>query len=568
MNRLSHLYISIPLVLALLLAALPADASDRTATEKLMKELEGVIEARDRYALDKEERIAGIRSQMDTAKSDRTRFEILDRLYGEYHSFLADSAYDVSARQAELALTIGDNVLMTRALLNRANIFDLTGQYHETLELIDTVRTHMMPDYLKPYYYHIRRTVYGHMADYTAVGPDRDRYLRLTNTYRDSILSVNAPNTLPYAITLADSLNVSGQPQRARETLESFMTTNNLSEHDRAICAWTLAEAYNLLDMQEQRKEWLLISSISDLKSAVREYVSLRELAMQLYAEGDLENAYRYLSIAVDDAARCNARQRIVELSALYPLINRIYIEKVRNQKRALMRTVAIITILLVTVALLALYMRRQMGRIARARLEIQQAYEQLNEVTRQLKASNERLSEANHDIAENSELKEVYIGRYMDQCLGYIGKLDAFRRQIGKQLAARQEAEVMKAVKSSAMIDEEFKAFYEQFDQTFLSLFPDFVEDMNRLLLPEEAIVPRKPGTLTSELRVYALIRLGITDSNRIAKFLRYSVTTIYNYRTKVRNKARGDRNTLEEEVLRIGRTARRQTFCETVTA
>lgn len=123
--------------------------------------------------------------------------------------------------------------------------------------------------------------------------------------------------------------------------------------------------------------------------------------------------------------------------------------------------------------------------------------------------------------------------------------------------MSARNTAELQKLVKSTKMIDDEFKSFYAQFDRTFLNLFPTFVEDFNSLLLPSEAIVPKKPGTLTTELRIYALVRLGITDSDKIAKFLRYSLTTIYNYRTKVRNKAKGDRNSLESEVAGIGRNA-----------
>ena len=200
--------------------------------------------------------------------------------------------------------------------------------------------------------------------------------------------------------------------------------------------------------------------------------------------------------------------------------------------------------------------MRKQMLKTAKARQEIEVAYRQLNEVTEELRKSNESLCEANNSIAEISELKEVYIGRYMDQCLIYIDKLDSYRKSIGKLLSSNKVDDLKKLVKSTSMIDDDLKAFYEQFDKTFLSLFPTFVEDFNHLLLPEEAIVPKRVGSLNTELRIFALIRLGITDSDSIAKFLRYSLTTIYNYRTKVRNKAAGDRGRLEAEVMKIGRS------------
>ena len=168
---------------------------------------------------------------------------------------------------------------------------------------------------------------------------------------------------------------------------------------------------------------------------------------------------------------------------------------------------------------------------------------------------SNASLKEANRSIAENSYLKEEYIGRYMDQCSTYIEKLDAYRRHLGKLAAAGKVQELYKDLKSSKQVEQELKEFYANFDDTFLQLFPTFVEDFNSLLLPDERITPKSGERMSTELRIFALIRLGITDSVKIAQFLRYSVTTIYNYRTRVRNKAAGNRDELETLVARIGR-------------
>lgn len=262
--------------------------------------------------------------------------------------------------------------------------------------------------------------------------------------------------------------------------------------------------------------------------------------------------------LAIDSTTKCNARLRIIELNDSYPKINNIYIETIRKQKRSLEWTIAIITVLSLMLLALIFYLRKQMLRIARSRQETQLAYDSLNKITQQLKITNEYLSEANISIAEISEMKEVYLGRYMNQCLHYIEKLDTYRKSIGRLIGDNKTDELKKMIKSSSIIDQELKMFYDQFDKTFLSLFPSFVDDFNKLLLPEEAIIQKKSGTLTPELRIFALIRLGISDSNRIATFLRYSLTTIYNYRTKIRNKACGDRNQLEAEVMKIGRVNR----------
>ena len=142
-----------------------------------------------------------------------------------------------------------------------------------------------------------------------------------------------------------------------------------------------------------------------------------------------------------------------------------------------------------------------------------------------------------------------------MDQCSTYIEKLDAYRRHLGKLAAAGKVQELYKDLKSSKQVEQELKEFYANFDDTFLQLFPTFVEDFNSLLLPDERITPKSGERMSTELRIFALIRLGITDSVKIAQFLRYSVTTIYNYRTRVRNKAAGNRDELETLVARIGR-------------
>ncbi len=529
--------------------------SGRTTIDSLMDQLDYVIANRQVYLDEKKNRLDSLRRSLDDAADDRQRFDILIRLYGEFHSFNADSAYNISLRQEETARRTGDPALIVNALMNRANILSATGMYHETLGIIDTIKIETLPDYLHPFYYHIKRTVYGLLADYAAFGREKDRYARLTDMYRDSIMSVNAPGTLAHVITKADGLNVSGNPADAINELKRFMADNELSEHDRAICAWTLSESYGKLGDKKRQKEQLLISSIADIKSSVREYISLRQLALLLYEEGDLDRAYRFMTIAVDDASKCNARQRIIELSNSYPMINGIYVETVRGQKRTLEWAIVIITVLSLVLLAVLFYMRKQMFRVARARRQVEEAYRQLNRLTEQLKASNAKLSEANNAIAEISELKEVYIGRYMDQCLVYIDKLDGYRKTVGKLVNSGKSDDLKKLVKSTAFVDDELRLFYEQFDRTFLSIYPSFVSDLNSLLLPEEAIVPKKEGSLTTELRIFAFIRLGISDSDRIAKFLRYSLTTIYNYRTKVRNKAKGDRNRLEAEIMKIGK-------------
>lgn len=544
------------IILIYLFTTITLDANS-LRIDTLMSQLDEVIQNRPTYLQEKEKRLNEKYQEVALAKDQFSKFDALTHLLEEYNSYNTDSAYNITLRQSEIAHQLNDIVLIENARLNRANVLAATGMYHEALNLMDSVNFNNLEPYLYPFYYHIKRTIYGYLEDFAPFKPEKQHYRNITNQYRDSILSVHSSEELSYAITYADKLNHNGKPKEALAAMTEFINKNELSEHERAICAWTLADSYSRLGNKEKQKEQLLIASIADLKSSVREYVSLRQLAMMLYEEGDLEKAYELMNIAVDDASKSNARQRIIEINDYYPKINEIYIGKIKEQKRNLERTIVTIAILAFFLIVMIVLILIQMKKISKARKDIQEAYLQLNRATDELKATNLKLTNANNEIAEISELKEVYIGRYMDQCLNYIEKLDNYRKQIGKLINSGKTDEIKKLVKTDSYVAEELKLFYKQFDTTFLNLFPNFVEDLNDLLLPEEGFVTKKDNSLNTELRIYALIRLGITDSNQIAKFLQYSLTTIYNYRVKVRNKAKGDRNKLEEEVMKIGRKA-----------
>lgn len=316
-----------------------------------------------------------------------------------------------------------------------------------------------------------------------------------------------------------------------------------------------MAWAYQRLGNIDKQKENLLISSIADLQASVREYVSLRQLAVLLFKEGDIENAHEFLQIAMDDAQKCNARLRILEINDIFPIVSAAFVQKIQEQK--MQQRVSIVIISLLVLFLLAAIWRiwKQMKKTSEAHRETKEANNQLKRLNAELVDFNKRLTEANHAIAENSKIKEEYIAQFMDQCSLYIEKFDAYRKSLNKLLSAGKIDDLKKVLKSTDLMDDELKAFYRNFDATFLKLFPTFVTDFNKLLISEGQIVLKKEGQLNTELRVFALIRLGITDSVKIAQFLRYSVTTIYNYRTKTRNKALGNRNELEKRVMEIGR-------------
>lgn len=531
-------------------------AADSSRADSLLLKLDQAIKERPIYMEQKELKLVELKRLLHRQIPDEERFAILGTLLDEYRSFNTDSALHMAEEREQIAIRLGNREYIDNARMNKADVLGMTGMYKEVMDLMRNIHIDRLPVDIHPYYYHIYRTVYGLMADYAVTAYEKKLYTELTDKYRDSLLLVNKDNLLIHTLIQSDQYNVRNEYDKAIRLLTDYLALQKDYEHDVAICAYTLSESYRLKGDKEKEKEYLIVSAMADMKTAVREYISLRKLAVLLYQEGDIERAYSYVKICMEDAAACNARLRKLEILEIFPIINDAYQQKTEKQQEQMKWALVSISLLSLFLLLAIFYVYKQMKKVAAARREVIDANKRLKELNDELHLSNAQLKEANHSIAENSYLKEEYIGRYMDQCSVYLEKMDNYRRSLGKIAATGNVEELYKNIKSSKFIEGELKEFYTNFDNTFLQLFPTFVEDFNALLADDEQISLKAGERMNTDLRIFALIRLGITDSVKIAQFLRYSVTTIYNYRTKVRNKAAGDRDLLEQEVMTIGKS------------
>lgn len=507
--------------------------------DDLQKKLDYTIQNRKLHHAEKEERIGILKNQLRQALSDEERFELCSRLYEMYIAYQTDSALKYILEKEQLLPKLKDEKFRYDTRLNLIGVMTVTGMYKEALDILTLIPYQELTDHLRQGYFHHSRTLYGHMADYALTKEEKNEYLQMVDNYRDSLLSMIPPNDINFIIVEADKLNAHGQYDAAIKLLKTATDTCRDNQKTRFL-AYTLSEAYAQKGDRENRKHYLEISSIADLQSSVKEYISLRKLAFLLYEDGDIDRAYEYMKCSLEDALSCNARSRTIEVAEIFPVIDKAYHLKSKRKQRT-------IAILLISISLLALcliaaviYVYRQMKKLAAA----QQA----------LADANKQLQMINNTLQETNLIKEEYIAQYINRCSVYIDKLDKYRRQLSKLASTSKLEELFRTIKSNDFIEAERKEFYNEFDHTFLSLFPDFVASFNRLL-NEKDNIRLKPGELlNTELRIFALIRLGITDSTRIAEFLQYSVTTIYNYRSKMRNKAVGDKNEFEAEVMKIG--------------
>lgn len=547
------LYIWICLMVSLSLSGKAGNA------EQGLKELDKVVKSPEKYIQRKEEQLAKWKLQRQQVQTDEQRMKIDALLADQYKTYIADSALYFAQEQLRLAEQVGEDIDKSRMLL--AEIRIITGMYRESMDLLAEVDRGSLSEGSLGDYYHLYQNLYGAMRDY-AIGEELQReYERKMALYQDSLLMLSPKGSDDYVLVKADQWMRQGEYQRALELLLPYYATLDTDSREMGYTAYAVANVYRHMGEKEKEKDYLIVSALSDLKCGVKEYISLRELATLLYEEGDIRRAYTYMRRAMEDAAFCNARLRTIEVSQVLPIINEAYRLQREKQQRQMSVYLLCISILALFLILLAFYLRRQMKRLALAKREVGKANEQLKLLNEELQVLNTRLADSNtrlqltnQNLAEVNYIKEAYIGRFLDLCSTYIGKLDTYRRSLNKKAMNGQTEELFRELKSTQFVEEELEEFYANFDTAFLRLFPDFVQEFNALLAEGEEVMLKQGELLNTELRIFALIRLGITDSNKIAQFLRYSLKTIYNYRTKMRNKARGVRDDFEQKVMHIG--------------
>lgn len=521
--------------------------------DSLLKVLDKTVDNYQYYSNQKEEQLNKLKDLLKYTTTDNQRYQICGKLYDEYKIYKSDSALSYARKKLEIAEQMNSAQSLMDARLNLAAIMGITGMYKESMDMLSTVNVSHFPD-LKAYYFHIYRTVYGFMADYAVSTQVKKQYEKITDDYRDSLLVFNPPSSGTHIMVKSDQLIVNKKYDEALKLLLDYFPTINNNIHDKAIIAYSIALAYEGKKERELEKHWLAVSAINDIESATKEYISLRNLAFLLYEDGDVDRAYSYMKRSLDDALFCNARLRTYEISKMMPIIDKAYQHQTESRQRLMMTTIVVVSVLSLLLMIAVFFVYRQMKKLSVARQNLSMANDRLNDLNNELSRINSEIKDTNRTLSESNLIKEEYIGRYMDQCSEYIDKLDNYRRSLNKTASSGKVDDLFQAIKSKQFIEDELKEFYTNFDITFLQLFPGFVEEFKKLLIDDEYLQLKQGLLLNTELRIYALIRLGISDSVKISHFLRCSLSTIYNYRTKIRNKAIGQRDEFEEKVMLIG--------------
>jgi hypothetical protein len=523
--------------------------------EILLRQLDQAIADKQLYMDIKEQRIANLKKLNNELNlTYEQQYKLNKQLVSEYEPYVSDSALSYIEKNLGIAINSGNTALINETKVHYASILSVLGMYLEALEKLNSINRADISEGLKRDYYSSYGQVYSYLGDYSIGKKYSGEYKRLAELYRDSSSLMWNADTVSNPIIYADRLIARGEISHAREILSPYYSAQRQDTRESAIAAYQLAYTYKLENNPELQKKYLILSATSDIKSAVKENASIRELALIFYEEGNIDRAYEYMKSALEDATFCNARLRTIYITQALPIIDHSYRLKNEKQKKQLVFYLTLISILSLFLVVTVGLVYRQMKKLSMARKQLDNANIQLNLLNENLRDANEKQQIVNRSLSESNRIKEEYIGQFMNLCSSYIDKLEEYRKLVNRKITAHQIDELLKMSKSSQIMEAELKEFYTNFDNTFLHLFPTFVGEFNNLLIPEEHFVLKSGEGLNSELRIFALIRLGISDSFKIAGFLRFSSQTIYNYRTKVKNKAIGAREDFESNVMKIG--------------
>lgn len=514
----------------------PAGLFSQNEVSSLLNKLDRIIIDRAVYTTDKESEITQLKQKRLHAKSLEEQYQINKEIIGHYETFICDSAQTYIAENLDLARQIGDVGLLNESRLHLAFVYSLSGLFMQATEVLQQINYEELPLHLKIFYCFSSIRFHENLIKYTDNPALSVDYIKTENAYRDMVMSLLDEHSDDYRKEKAHKFQQSGNYKDAIDIQTQLFEKQQPDTHDYAMLAMGLARVYKQAGNPLLEEKYLVLAAMTDIKLAVKENEALLTLAINLYEKGDIDRSYNYIKVALDDAIFYNSRFRNSIIARVQPIIEETYLYKIEQQKRNL-RTYGILTSLLILALAVILYFYyRQIKVVSKAR--------------RNLRIMNEKLSALNGKLDEANLIKEKYVGYFMNQCGIYINKLDEYRKNVNRKIKTGQIDDLYKS--SSRALEREVEDLYTNFDKAFLQLYPDFVNEFNSLLKPEERYKLEK-DQLNTELRIFALTRLGITDVSQIAAFLRYSIQTIYNYKSKVRGKALVGSEQFEEEVKKL---------------
>jgi len=498
----------------------------KTRADSLFIQLNQTLARKQEYVDAKLERLQHLHQELNSDQNldNDARFKILQNLSNEYKTFIYDSAFSNITKMQQLAYRLNDPIKIAYAKTQLGFVLLSSGMFKETLDSLSNLSVSGMPDSIKMDYFFVLARAYYDLGDFDKDRYYTPRYNKLGTQYIDSARNLCKPNSYNYLYFTGLKNLKNENTQDAFADLNTLLTKYKLSPHEIAVTASTLSYYYISRKEIDEAIVLLAQAAIADIKSATKETAAMSSLAELLYNNGDIRNAYTYIQHAMADAIYYGARQRKVQVGSILPVIASAKVNNVEEQRKLWLIYSSIITALTILVLVFAVIIFKQL---------------------KKRKIAERALQEAN-------KIKEEYIGYYFNINSEYLGKIENFKKSVEMKLLTKKLDDI-KFIVNNINPKKEREELYHSFDKVFLKLFPDFVPIFNSYFKEEDRIVLKEGQLLNTELRIFALIRMGIHDTDKIAKILDYSINTIYNYKARVKSKSLIPNEEFEKKVMEI---------------
>lgn len=516
-------------------------------------ELEQVLERKSTYQGYFNDRVEILKAVLSDQIDPQQTYNINKRLADAYkaHSFDSTMAYLNANKALGLKMRDMDKVMETDFLMVLE--YCIAGYYVEAGDLLTQYDREKIPYSLERDFVRACQRFYGETSAYASSEDSYDDKKVLRDAYRARLIELTPEGTPEWYDLKREEAADAEDPRKALEYARMMVEATEENSHDYAKACYMYASSLPENDVHN-RMEWLARSAIADIMCSVKDYMSLNSLSELLFENGDVERAFRYAADhCMTDALQFGGRLRQWQISQFFPQIEREYNERNLKNIRVMVMLVVIISLFLAIVILMMLLIIKRQRTLVATQKELKASYKQIDDRNHELEAINSKLSALNAQIQEADKVKQEYIALFLSILSENISTTRQYKNHVLKNIRQGSTKKLVDEIEALPPIDEDIYEFYKMFDQTFVNLYPDFVPKFNELLSEGSAIVPKGDDILSPELRIFALIKLGITDSSKIASLLHYSANTIYNYRAKTKNKARGSRDEFEDAVRNI---------------
>ena len=505
-------------ILAAAFFCFPAEADE---LKSILKELDSYIENSDIYVQEKQERIDRLREKLYDASGDR-EYDMAYSLFEEYQSFRYDSAYFYANRSLELAREMDDTDKTVRSHCALVFCYMSSGLFLEAFDEMKKVDAREASPDVRKEYYALYNRLYYDASDFNDTEGWSHEYTRRGTLYADSLKAIVPKESYDYIFASAQCEIKHWNYRQCIEYYKSLLSLPDVSDHNKAIIHSSIGGAYQMSDQPDSAMVYLAKAAIYDILSATKETTALYRLAEMLCSTNDSERAYTYIHTALADADFYNARHRKLSINPILPIIEKSRLDAITRQRNQ----IGIISILCVLMIMM----------LAAVFIIFRKQHKKLQKKSRQL--------------VEANRIKDEYIGHSFYVNAEFLAEVEEMYKTVNQKLTARQYDD-LRNLSKLAKVNKRRESMHESFDKCFLNIFPSFISEYAKLF-PEGYIDPNS-NSLTSEMRIFALIRLGISDSERISKFLNYSVHTIYTYKTRAKNKSIVDNDEFEKRIKAV---------------